>query len=449
MRSKIIIIAIFISLILSGCTGKLAKIAEDGNIDTIKKEVISVEDKQELLAWSVYYEKTDKIKYLLEDGVDINYFKEDLYNFYPVIFLAAANNNLKMVEFLVENGADIDKQSRYGHTATSVAAFWGYLDIVKYLAEQGADLYAGKGHINTISELKNNGYEYYIPIVLDIQKEAKLKKQQLALKTQIVPLEQKSSGVDEIPLLLKNAETQKIDNTKWLFIIAIENYEYTSPVVYSANSASQFKSVMQKRLGIPDKNTRTLINEGATSAKIDYKLKDMLRRVKEGDTIYFYYSGHGIPVPSQNNAPYMLAQDMNPAYMTDERFKLQNIYKSLSSSKASKIVAFIDSCFSGGTDNQAPVKGVAAPRLIPKKVTFDKSKMIVISAGSGTQYSNKYDEKNSRLFSYYLMRGLIKNSSDTQRLYDYIKSNVQDKSYEMGASYEQIPVYDGNIGLGL
>ena len=143
----------------------------------------------------------------------------------------------------------------------------------------------------------------------------------------------------------------------------------------------------------------------------------------------------------------MLAQDMNPAYMEDKRFELQNIYRFLSDSDAGEVIAFVDSCFSGGTDNQALIKGVAATRIKPKKVTFDTNKMLVISAGSGTQYSNKYDEKSNRLFSYYVMRGLIDNNSDIQKLYDYIRSNVQEKSYEMGASYEQVPVFEGNIGL--
>ncbi|QOY53397.1 caspase family protein [Candidatus Sulfurimonas baltica] len=280
-------------------------------------------------------------------------------------------------------------------------------------------------------------------------KEAELRAQKLALESQIALLEQTKGGVNDIPSLLKKSKAKKVDNTKWLFIVGIENYEYTDPVAFSANSAKEFKSVIEKRLGIPESNIRTLINRGATSSKIDYNLKDMLRRVKSGDTVYFYYSGHGIPVPAQDNAPYMLAQDMNPAYIDDERFKLQNIYKKLSNSKATKIVAFIDSCFSGGTDNQALIKGVAATRIKPKSVTFNKNKMVVISAGSGTQYSNKYDEKSNRLFSYYLMRGLINNNTDINRLYDYVKSNVQEKSYEMGASYEQVPVYSGNIGLEL
>jgi len=254
---------------------------------------------------------------------------------------------------------------------------------------------------------------------------------------------------NDIPKLLKQSKPHKIDTHKWLFIIGIENYEYTNPVKYSTNSAKEFKAVMKKRLGVPEKNIRTLINHGATSSQIDYRLRDMLRRVKKGDTIYFYYSGHGIPVPSQNNTPYMLAQDMNPAYLNDKRFQLQTIYKELSSSKASKVIAFIDSCFSGGTDNQALLKGVAATRLKPKKIKFNTNKMVVISAGNGTQYSNKYDEKTNRLFTYYVMRGLIKNNTNLDRLYTYIKSNVQEKSYEMGASYEQVPVYDGNIKLKL
>jgi len=278
----------------------------------------------------------------------------------------------------------------------------------------------------------------------------KMLKQREALESQIVLLEQKSGGVDDIESLLKNAKTHKIDSKKWLFIVAIENYEYTNPVAYSAQSAKDFKKVMKKRLGIPEKNIRTLINKGATSGKIRYKLKDMLAHVKNGDTIYFYYSGHGIPVPSQNNTPYLLAQDMSPDYVSDdERFKLQNIYKSLSSSKASKIIAFVDSCFSGGTDNQSLIKGVAGSRLVPKHIRFNEHKMLVISAGSGLQYSNKYDDKSNRLFSYFVMRGVIKNNSNTQRLYDYVKSNVQEKSYEMGQSYEQVPVFSGNIGMKL
>jgi len=282
-----------------------------------------------------------------------------------------------------------------------------------------------------------------------LARKKQLETQKSALEAQIALLEDTKGGIDDIAHYLAKVKKDKIDPKKWLFIIGIENYEYTDPVAYSSHSAKEFKKVMQKRLGISSKHTRILINRDATGSKIDYQLKDMLRRVKKGDSVYFYYSGHGIPLPSQNNTPFMLAQDMNPSDLSDKRFKLQNIYKALSNSKAKKVIAFVDSCFSGGTDNQALIKGVASSRLVPKRVKFNTKKMLVISAGRDTQYSNKFDEKSNRLFSYYLMRGLIKNNSNIDRLYNYVKSNVQEKSFEMGASYEQVPIYDGNIGLGL
>jgi len=293
-------------------------------------------------------------------------------------------------------------------------------------------------------ERKNKKREY------SQAKKEQLRQQKEALESQIALLQHSNGGTDDIAKLLKKAKSAKIDKHKWLFVVAIENYEYTDPVAYSANSAKNFVKVMQKRLGISAKNSRVLINAEATSGKIRHNLKDILSHVKKDDTIYFYYSGHGIPVPSQHNAPYLLAQDMSPEYVSDDaRFKLQNIYKALSNSKAKKVVAFMDSCFSGGTDNQALIKGVAATRMVPKEIHFNEKKMVVISAGSGVQYSNKYDEKSNRLFSYYLMKGLIKNNSNVSRLYDYVKSNVAEKSYEMGSSYEQVPVYAGNIKMKL
>lgn len=259
----------------------------------------------------------------------------------------------------------------------------------------------------------------------------------------------KRNSYNDLKAYLNQSDAIPMDQSKWLFVIGIEKYAETDPVIYSSNSANLFVEVIQKRLGVPQRNTRVLIDERATGSRIDYMLKDMLRRVKKGDTIIFYYSGHGIPIVSQNNEPYMLAQDMNPAYLSDDRFKLKNIYKVLSNSQADKIFVFIDSCFSGATDNKSLVKGVAAARMKSKKVAFDQKKMFVMNAGSGIQYSNKFDEKQNRLFSYYLMRGLINDNKNLDQLFQYVRSNVQAKSFEMGMSYEQVPVYEGNIKLTL
>ena len=184
--------------------------------------------------------------------------------------------------------------------------------------------------------------------------------------------------------------------------------------------------------------------------RIQMKMKKLLRRVKNGDTIYFYYSGHGIPVTSQNNEPYILPIDVEPEFISEAPFfKLKNIYKTLGDSKASKVVAFIDSCFSGATDGVSVIKGVAATRLKAKNVTFDKKKMVVLTAGKDKQYSNMYEEKKYRLFSYFLMESMLKGRTSVKDIYSDVYIKVKDKSYEMGDMKLQEPTISGNKKIKL
>lgn len=249
---------------------------------------------------------------------------------------------------------------------------------------------------------------------------------------------------EDINQKLKNYRIVNNDVKKWLIVIGIENYTETDGVKFAKNSSEIFTKVAQKTLGISDRNTYSFIDEKATSGAIKDKLEIMMTNIKEGDTIYFYYSGHGIPV-LPDNEPYILPQDKMPEMIgKDEFFKLRNIYKMLSESKASKVVAIIDSCFSGATDGVSVVKGVAATRLKPKKVTFDTNKMIVMTAGQDKQYSNMYEEKGHRLFTYFVMKSLLKGKHNSEDIYREVYTNVKDESFKMGDMKVQEPQLEGN-----
>jgi len=260
----------------------------------------------------------------------------------------------------------------------------------------------------------------------------------------------KSSYNDDIPSLLSKSSKANIDKKKWLFIIGIEKYSETDDITFSKRSAIEFKKVAQKTLGIKDRNTEMLLDNEATSGRIKNKLRVMLSEVKKGDTIYFYYNGHGVPDPANNSEPYMLPSDMIPDFITAEKeFALKNIYKQLSNSKASYVVGFVDSCFSGATDGVSIIKGVAASRLAPKKVTFNKKKMAIITAGQKKQYSNMYKEKGHRMFSYYVMKSLIAGKRDINSLYKEVSYKVSEQSNELGALKKQEPTLDGNKNIKL
>jgi hypothetical protein len=261
----------------------------------------------------------------------------------------------------------------------------------------------------------------------------------------------KLNNFRELDNLLKKSKAVKTDKTKWLFVVGIEKYEYTDNISYAKRSAEMFKAVMKKRLGVPERNCFTMINEKASQAKIKTSMKKLLRRVKSGDTIYFYYNGHGVPVPSMKNAPFMLAYNTEVDFIADEKFfALQNIYSKLSDSKAGKVIAVVDSCFSGVTDGKAVLKGVAATKMVAKSVSFNKSKMVVLSAGKSHQYSNGYDKKAHRLFSFYVMKNIIEGDKDIKTLYRDVKSQTYDTSLEeYGDIRVQEPTIDGNFRMSL
>jgi len=254
-----------------------------------------------------------------------------------------------------------------------------------------------------------------------------------------------------IDKLLAKTRQAAIDKSKWLFVVGIEQYEFTDNISYASRSAKAFKKVIKKRLGVPERNCYTMIDGDASQARIKTNLKKMLRRVKDGDTIYFYYNGHGVPVPSQKFEPYMLTADTEPDFVADEDFfALKNIYGKLSSSKAKKIVAVVDSCFSGVTDGKAVLKGVAATKMRAKLVNFDKDKMVVLSAGKAYQYSNGYDKKGYRLFSFYIMKNILDGDISIKKLYkDTKKETYQTSLEEYGDSRTQEPTVEGNFRLKL
>ena len=81
----------------------------------------------------------------------------------------------------------------------------------------------------------------------------------------------------------------------------------------------------------------------------------------------------------------MLATDHVPDFIHEnDYFRLENIYQTLSKSGA-KVVVFMDSCFSGRTDDESVFgSDKAAVRLKPKELTISTDgQLAVITAGSG------------------------------------------------------------------
>jgi ankyrin repeat protein len=54
------------------------------------------------------------------------------------LWLASKYGYLDVVKYLIENGADIDQPNIHGATPLSGASEYGHLDVAKYLKKKGA-----------------------------------------------------------------------------------------------------------------------------------------------------------------------------------------------------------------------------------------------------------------------------------------------------------------------
>ena len=81
---------------------------------------------------------------LMTYGVNINKIDANSPDKYgiPVLVKAAESGKLKIVQYLVDNGADIYLRTKFENTALMGASLFGHLDIVKYLVNQGSDVNA-------------------------------------------------------------------------------------------------------------------------------------------------------------------------------------------------------------------------------------------------------------------------------------------------------------------
>jgi ankyrin repeat protein len=98
------------------------------------------------------------VKYLVENGADIN--AKAFYEYTPII-IACLNGRFDIVNYLAKNGADVNARDAYNDTALILASEKGHIEIVKCLVEYGADVNALDNHNRTalISAFEKGHFE--------------------------------------------------------------------------------------------------------------------------------------------------------------------------------------------------------------------------------------------------------------------------------------------------
>lgn len=125
---------------------------------------------------------------------------------------------------------------------------------------------------------------------------------------------------------------------------------------------------MAREMGIPDHAITMLRDSQATKENIQREFRHLNEKVRPGDRVFIYHSGHGTRYAHANSCRQGL-QTYTPGRFTQDDILTEEeiaAYTRPISEKADKVVMMIDACFSGGVIRGAARSVQAQVTLRPK-----------------------------------------------------------------------------------
>jgi tetratricopeptide (TPR) repeat protein len=195
-------------------------------------------------------------------------------------------------------------------------------------------------------------------------------------------------------------------------VIGISVYQQSqiSRLNFAENDATLFAAYLQSAAGgkVPSQNIKLMLGSKASIANI-YEALTWLKNVcKQGDKVFFYFSGHGdVETNDQQNAGYLLAWNSPANNYRNNAIRIEDINNDalvLSQSKKVQVVLITDACRSGSLAGDL-FKG---KQLVAKRLGLSRTgEARLASCGPDELAAESKEWDGGRgVFSYYLLHGL-------------------------------------------
>ncbi|MFI5221876.1 MAG: caspase family protein, partial [Bacteroidia bacterium] len=246
------------------------------------------------------------------------------------------------------------------------------------------------------------------------------------------------------------APPKNTNGKTYAVIVGISNYKNMEipRLQFAGKDAVAFRDYLLV-IGVDSANINLLVNENASYMNIILDLDEICtNKVKEGDKVYFYFSGHG-DVESRviTNDGYLLPFDAPSKVYAISALKIQTLqsYISTLSSKGVRAFVITDACHSGNLAGGA--EGLTNLSNVLKGSWKDEIKILSCQPGEisleGKQWGN-----GRGLFSFELINGLAGNADknkDGKVTLGELNIYLSEKVSEQASPVPQYPVVAGNM----
>jgi uncharacterized caspase-like protein len=469
-RVGLVLGAVMLAGLLTGCASALQKAAEKGDIQAVRTlwDQGAGANKEHLADAYVNAAgagQLQMVQFFLEKGVDLETrgnCDQPVYNMgggftnisltgSTALICAAGHGEGRVVQFLLDRGGDVNAKSEINWTALYVAAYLGHGQIAKLLLDRGAEDISGA--LEFVRQYKRH------PEVIRLLEQAEAR--QLGTTPTIAS---PPAAVAPAPPAAVSVPTSDVDtpptqrakarSNAYAVVVGIEQYRQQLPKAdFAAHDAKVMGDYLTKVMGYEEENVAVLLNERAAKTDLEKYVEHWLpKRVEPGASVFVYFSGHGAPNPKTGDA-YLVPFDGDPAFVEATGYPLKRLYENLGKLPAKDVVVMLDSCFSGAGGRSVIAKGMRPMMLTVATPVAAGGKTVVLAASSGEQVSSTYDQKSHGLLTYFFLKGLQGEADsnkdgavELKELFAYLKPQVERKA-RRDFNNEQTPQLLGNPDL--
>jgi tetratricopeptide (TPR) repeat protein len=270
----------------------------------------------------------------------------------------------------------------------------------------------------------------------------------------ILSYSQETTSIKGNELLKIGTIAPTANGEKYALIVGVSSYldKNLNKLNYAHTDAKNFRDFLLKGYvgKINKENIKFLIEEKAVydsfNAAIAFWLKDVRKKVKKGDEIYIYYSGHGIISAEGQNLMCRDSEITDPNLSELDNNIALTIIRSMVSQvvteeKGVKVYYILDACRKNDNNNQSlnTANKVSSKLVAPGEYFF-----YAASEDQFSYESNKLDKGNG-LFTYFLLLGLqgaadtnpVDNRISIDEIKRFVTRNVEDFSLNVLKTSQQ------------
>lgn len=238
----------------------------------------------------------------------------------------------------------------------------------------------------------------------------------------------------------------------------------------TALDAQQVATVLKDAgfCGYPETQVRLLYKDQATRANILAELDRLAQVVKEGDTVFLFYSGHGEYGEDEHYylTTYDTALNEDRKVVKDGGVREQELLDKIKNIAATRALLIFNACHAGaikamtlGDDDEPPKIGEGTGQNLPEQLTTALlgagEGRVIITACRDTQKSYFDRADPATLFAQTLTNGLRGTGIESRRntislfdLYEYVFTTVSDLAKQRWAVVQE-PVLTISQGVGV